>query len=117
MAKIWYHTLVVLVLCLIWVLVSQYQDSRYVVDVYDCSDMSKDCEQVFERLGFHTQIAHGVQRDGNGNITVYHCWLIVHIRGYLVEFESTSLYFGPVSPDYEVRQIVEGWYSGRNEIL
>ena len=111
------HIRALLIIYLIWWALAGYQCSRYVANVCDCSDMSKDCEQIFEALGIHTQVMRGVQYDESGNVTVWHCWLLLHTWIGNVEFESTGLYFSPISKDFDVWLINEGWYDGVDEIL
>jgi hypothetical protein len=72
------------------------QVSRYEVDEYDCSDMSEDCEEFFEELGFSTRLVTGIRDNGTN-----HQWCLVDVFGIQIEFESTTLM--PVSPRWANR--------------
>ena len=86
---------------------SLFQYSRYVVDVYDCSDMADDCEEFFEGLGFETWRVRGYKH-GEPNS---HVWLLVEIGAVTIPFETTAL--APVSPEvfnhYDDFWLSPGW--------
>lgn len=87
------------------VTVTAYQLSTYEIGVYDCSDMSKDCEAFFENLGFDTYLIVGTRINGTR-----HQWIVVDTGLFSFEFECTVLM--PVSPslfnDYDNLLISDG---------
>ncbi len=85
---------------------ASFQLSRYVLDVYDCSDMSEDCEAWFEEIGFDTWLITGERFNGTN-----HQWIMIDTGLIMIEFESTCLM--PISPrltnNYDKLWISEGW--------
>lgn len=79
--------LFVIFLCAFQIIISVYQSSRYIVNVYDCSDMSEDCEQLFESFGFDTKLMRGESK----NSGTWHEWVVIDFFGIPVYFESTLL--------------------------
>ena len=104
---------VVLIILISQLTITTYQLVRYEVDVYDCSDMSKDCEAFFESIGWNTWMILG-ERDNGSN----HVWLIVDTPLFPIEFESTCLI--PISPrvmtDYDNLCISDGFLKNDKEI-
>jgi len=75
-------------------LLSEYQKDRYVKDVFDCSDMTKECEIIFHKMGLETKRMYGNNTDKS------HVWLAVNISGNWLEFETTLFMFKKVSDKY-----------------
>jgi hypothetical protein len=90
---------------------SIYQMSRYEVDVYDCSDMTKDCYAFFSALGFNVSQMHG-EPDGSDpddylveqgqKYLVGHRWLRFHFWFGDYDFECTTLQFRDVANDWDI---------------
>ena len=81
----------------------EYQLSRYIRGVYDCSDMCKDLEPIFESLGIETKVIIGKEKYGSS----LHSWLCLNIKGKWYEFETTHLRFEKVSDYFDVIIILE----------
>lgn len=64
------------------------QYSRYVEDVYDCSDMSEDIYKELKDIGVDCKVV-GVITDRDNNIG--HSYLIVNVFGLEIPFESVFL--------------------------
>ncbi len=105
---------VFLVLDLIYLVpasISLYQMSRYEVDVYDCSDMTKDCYAFFSNLGFNVTQMHG-EPDGSDpgdyleekgqRYVIGHRWLRFHFPWGYQDFECTTLQFRDVASDWDI---------------
>jgi len=90
-------TLVILIIIAILLVIQieliSYQGQKYIVDVYDCSDMSKDCEERFESIGLSTMCVCGENKYKNSS----HMWLLVDFGLFTANFESTKLMFLPES--------------------
>ena len=97
---------IIIIICAIQASLTLYQASRYVRHVYDCTDMSKDCEEFFEYLGIRTQVIYG---DKLPDELVGHCWLRLHTNIGEFEFESTQLRFMNVSENWNNIKVTEGW--------
>jgi hypothetical protein len=85
--KVFFVLVFVFVFLVLQISLSTYQHSRYFVDVYDCSDMSEDCEQFFESFGFDTKLMRGESK----NSGTWHEWVVIDFFGIPVYFESTLL--------------------------
>ena len=100
--QILYIALIISILITVRFGATYYQQSRYVRGVYDCTDMSKDCEEFFESIGIRTQVLYGFNGGG-------HCWLRLHTIFGVYEFESTQLTFMNVSENWYNIVVTEGW--------
>jgi len=67
------------------------QHSRYVADVYDCSNMSCDFHEFLKVLGIKSYFGYGIY-----NKTTGHVWVIIDLRFAKIPFETTI--FFPVNP-------------------
>jgi len=81
----------------------EYQLSRYIRGVYDCSDMCKDLEPIFESLGIETKVIIGKEKYTSS----LHSWLYLNISGHWYEFETTHLRFEKVSDYFDVMFILD----------
>jgi len=78
---------------------SSYQRDRYNRYDVNCVVMSCECESFFEDvMGVPTDFVIGK----NGDDSVRHCWLLLHLPGGDYEFESTVFEFRRSSEKYEV---------------
>ena len=104
-----YITFVLLILVSTQFVLGLYQHNRYVMDVYDCSDMSIDCEEYFENIGLETKLVTGDKKDANSR----HMWLIVDFGLFETAFESTKSMFVPKSYYdymYENLEVSDGYF-------
>jgi len=98
--------LVLLIFLAFYKSLNEYQHSRYKKDVYDCTEMTQDCEFFFEGLlGIHCLNGIGY----NPGKFDCHQWLVLDIGGIWLEWESTGLYFKDISSNYEVVKYNEGF--------
>lgn len=100
------------VLCLVcllcWCGLSSFQHSRYSSD-YNCKDMCRDCEEVFERIGIDTKLVYGHRYDED-DVCHAHTWLLLKTVFGDIEFEATNLRFCGNSAFYHVDDITEGYF-------
>ncbi len=87
---------------------SNHMHNIYVPNLYDCDDMSKDCEEFFENIGINTYVYVG----HNNNSVSSHCWLELELDDQLYEFECTSFRFKHIKRDYDNWIKLEGWING-----
>jgi hypothetical protein len=85
---------VALIVLVAWRGLSEYQQSRYVEGVYDCSNMSVDCALFFRMVRIPTKIVSGYCRT---NHSIEHCW--VRLFDF-VDLESTTLLLRIDNSDY-----------------
>ena len=65
----------------------KWAESAYVLNKFDCSQMSAYLEWKFENEGYHTVIVTGDSPDGSG----YHAWLLVELEeGKYMPVEATA---------------------------
>ena len=100
------------VLILLQVSISIFQYSRYVKHVYDCSDMSQDCEKIFTSIGIKSYYVYGWYYDNTTECgKSFHVWLELDFGLFKLPFESTLLIF--LSPtiirDYEEIKIADSY--------
>ena len=69
-----------------------YNEVFYVLDTYDCSNMSDDQADFFESIGFTVYKKSGYYNDTD----IGHSWIEIDVFGVRVPWESTFLL--PVSP-------------------
>ena len=82
---------------------------RYERGIYDCSDMSVDCERWFESIGLDTKFVCGDNKQNDRS----HMWLRFYIFGLPIDFESTILLPSPFSyydERYENITFCDGFY-------
>jgi len=89
--------LIALIIIITQILISYYQISRYVEDVYDCSDMSIDCATFFNFIGIKTRYVYGWYYDNTSEYgKSFHIWLELDFGFFKLPFESVGLIF--ISP-------------------
>jgi len=93
---------VVIVLFSSWVGLSYRQKSLYDGENYNCEDMSIDCKQIFEIFGFDADLAYGHRYGIKGDVKTLqaHCWVVLNLPYWSVDFESTNLMISDVSSKY-----------------
>ena len=84
---------------------SMFQQARYERGVYDCDDMSKDCEYFFEILGINTEVRWGREYGAKTG----HCWIALDTVFGWIEFETTNLQFASISDRYDILYHDSGW--------
>ena len=88
---------VISIIVLIPMSLTLFQTSRYVEDVYDCSDMSLDCGKFFTSIGIKTRYVYGWRYINISTIDKhFHIWLNLDFGLFKLPFESTVLLF--ISP-------------------
>ena len=99
---------IIILILTLQLIITTYQVIRYEENVYDCSDMSEDCEEIFESIGLRTWMVLGERYNGSS-----HVWLMIETPIVCIPFESTCL--APVSPrifnSYDNLKISEGCIS------
>ena len=84
---------------------STIQQMRYKRGVYDCDDMSKDCEAFFEGIGINTEVRWGHRPGARAG----HCWIALETPFGWLEFETTNLQFASISEHYPMVYSDDGW--------
>jgi len=84
---------------------TEHQIESYILDVWDCSNMSETCYDFFTELGINTSIYVGWSE---GKET--HCWLGLNLSGKEYEFESTLFKFKDISSKYEYVYKLDKWW-------
>jgi hypothetical protein len=105
--RLGFAALTILIILLSYLLIIEFQKSRYDIDNYNCVHMSNDTKAFFDALGFETRLLTGVQLNDQGKLTA-HRWLQIKLPliGWM-DFESTTLTFEDVSSHYHTYKIIE----------
>ena len=110
---------IILIIVLLQLSLTTFQYLRYIEDVYDCSDMSQDCEKFFTSIGIKTRYVHGWYYDNSTDCgKSFHVWLELDFGLFKLPFESTYLVF--ISPtinrDYNEITVTDNYVDSLSDV-